>query len=1114
MGLLAQSVGGGGGKAGKGGATSGGVSPVTNATKLFGTLSAGLNLGASVTTPINGILKIGKLATEVYSAADELYALAQQMAGDPGSIGGATSIDIGLSIGGSGGAAGQGGDLTVGNTGQISTFGAQSDGVFAQSSGGGGGKGGAASSTDTSVDDGRAQAAIGIGGGGAAGGNGASVGAVNASGALVQTQGVLGFGVVAQSVGGGGGAGGNGGSVGVVNASGALVQTQGVLGFGVVAQSVGGGGGSAGLAGTVAGSLVSLSVGIGGSGGSYGVGGGVKVTNAGAIDTGGKHSIGILAQSIGGGGGLARTMTTDETFDPADIINNPQGRLGDVHGLTLSFSGSTNTTGDGGTAEVDVAGSVATGGRTAHAILAQSIGGGGGAAIGGQVLGGKSSGGTGNGNGNTVTVATTAGAVISTAGDGAYGILAQSIGGGGGLGGSLADVSAVQPLAGGTAAVSAGTGSGGQVAIGLAGTRLTTTGARAPAIYAQSLGGGGGLIAQAGTLFSGGAGGSGGGNGVSVTLVNSVIDASGVQSPGIVIQTNGSGGAAVSIDAQSAVTGGAVASAGQTMMAGAIHILQGSGNTVTNAGTITGAGTVNPIALWSDAAVQIDNSGTITGAIATAGNGSVLTNRAGGVLDPGATLALGTGGRLANAGTLHVGGTRTIGATTVTGDLSSTGTIVFDADLVRGVGDKLAVTGHATITAEIAVASPTMRNARLALVSAAGGVTLAPQLAATASANQLFTYRFESDGTTLYATPQAQLAAQASGLVGRQQSVAGHLQSLFESGEAFDTGFTALSKLASRQDYAKTLDSLSGKALGAMAVQRYQSSRRFVSDVIGACDAPCSWARIQAGQTRQDEAADAIGYDAQFQVFEMGGQIPIAEGLDLGGALAYEHSLLRDSDGSARIDGDTMLGAIGLHYRSGALQLVGSVDGGFGWYASRRSITVGRDSQPADARPRLWNLGMALAANYRMPLGANSYLKPFAAVRGANVRANGFAEDSLSPFALQFAARGNFAASGTIGASLGTRIVIGEDARLDPFVTAAVEFAGGTGWETRARFVGESGASDPFAVKARAPGTIGRFGIGAELTSGPDFALSISYTPEFGSHYTTQQGVARLNYRF
>ena len=57
-------------------------------------------------------------------------------------------MNVSVSVGGSGGAAGDGGAANATNTGSIATYGAQSDGIYAQSVGGGGGSGGAASSTE------------------------------------------------------------------------------------------------------------------------------------------------------------------------------------------------------------------------------------------------------------------------------------------------------------------------------------------------------------------------------------------------------------------------------------------------------------------------------------------------------------------------------------------------------------------------------------------------------------------------------------------------------------------------------------------------------------------------------------------------------------------------------------------------------------------------------------------------------------------------------------------------------------------------------------------------------------------------------------------------------
>ncbi|MET0745371.1 MAG: hypothetical protein ABWY78_18515, partial [Microvirga sp.] len=340
IGISVQSVGGGGGKGGKAGATAGGTNPVSNAKSRFDILAGGLNFGQTVTNLGDGVLQIGQIGQEIQATYDELNGIfSQPQAGQP-SAGSSVNINVGVSVGGSGGAAGTGGAATALNTGAITTYGAQSDAVYAQSVGGGGGGGGAASSTDKSANDTPVQASVGVGGQG--------------------------------------GAGGTGGTVAVTNGTGGTIFTQGVAAFGIFAQSVGGGGGEGSLAGTVNGSLKSLGVGIGGNGGSGGDGGAVSITTGdhttgSTVATTGKHGIALFAQSVGGGGGLVRTMTTDETFDPSKIIINPQGRLADIHGFSLTIGGRGGSFGAGGGVDVVVNGPVTTSGLDAHAILAQSI---------------------------------------------------------------------------------------------------------------------------------------------------------------------------------------------------------------------------------------------------------------------------------------------------------------------------------------------------------------------------------------------------------------------------------------------------------------------------------------------------------------------------------------------------------------------------------------------------------------------------------------------------------------------------------------------------------------------------------------------------------------------
>ena len=104
-----------------------------------------------------------------------------------------------MSIGGAGGASGDGGAVTFANTGRIATSGDGSTAVFLQSVGGGGGAGGNAGG-----------GTITVGGTGGASGDGGAVTATNTG--AIQTAGEQAVGIFAQSVGGGGGTGGSVGS--------------------------------------------------------------------------------------------------------------------------------------------------------------------------------------------------------------------------------------------------------------------------------------------------------------------------------------------------------------------------------------------------------------------------------------------------------------------------------------------------------------------------------------------------------------------------------------------------------------------------------------------------------------------------------------------------------------------------------------------------------------------------------------------------------------------------------------------------------------------------------------------------------------------------------------
>jgi hypothetical protein len=339
------------------------------------------------------------LGNPIPSGASTLPALLTSLSASAGgttNAGAAQSIGVTIGLGATGG-TGQlsAGSVLVGNTGDIATTGQMSEGILAQSIGGGGGKAGIANSAQTS---GSTQVAVTLGSSG------------DASGA--------------------------GGTVGVTNSAGASITTVGGTAPGIVAQSIGGGGGVAGISGSSTALLSGLSATLGASSWSAGSGGSVTVTNAGTITTLSHDAPGIVAQSIGGGGGLIKTLATDMDAGAGQVIDGGSYAIG----LTIAGSFSLSPTANaGGPVTVNLTGDLTTAGRNSYGIVAQSIGGGGGLVLGGTPNGtnffgsGPISGSADATTGVNVTLGNASGtpAFVATGGDGAVGILAQSIGGGG-----------------------------------------------------------------------------------------------------------------------------------------------------------------------------------------------------------------------------------------------------------------------------------------------------------------------------------------------------------------------------------------------------------------------------------------------------------------------------------------------------------------------------------------------------------------------------------------------------------------------------------------------------------------------------------------------------------
>lgn len=602
-GIYAQSVGGGGGSGGSAISLTAGVLNVIPAIAFGGAGSVGGNGGDVSVLTNTGDLNTAQIF-EIQTVGDNSPAILAQSLGGGGGVGGFTittavsvsGIATSLGFAGSGADAGSAGDVLVQAAGKLTTDGNSSSGIYAQSVGSGGGKGGFAVST--AVGGAVGSFSIAQGGSGGIGGNAGKV-TVN-SATSINVKGNQTNGIFAQSEGGGGGdtgfivnttqsilqtigismggktgSGGTSDQVSINNKGG--ITTEGEQSDAIYAQSLGGGGGKAGF--IVSNSLAPFGVtlSLGGDGGSGGKSGDVFVNSIGNLTTNGKQSSGILAQSIGGGGGdVAFTFTTPAFFDVGELGVSTIGRaiLGGANG------GTGNT---GGNVRVDGNGDITTNGNQSRGIIAQSIGGGGGKAatdveitlVGAAkgIMGLFSGGNVGASGGDGAaakTVKLDYEGSIHTSGAASDGVVAQSIGGGGGQGGNVLAVAVTATpaeLPGGTLSAVGGTGGTGNTSStvdvslksGLDGYTVTTKGDNSDGILAQSIGGGGG---SGGNVFIGSlnvkgstniqaVGGNGGNGGDStdslsnpaVRVINQGnIRTAGSESAGIVAQSIGGGG--------------------------------------------------------------------------------------------------------------------------------------------------------------------------------------------------------------------------------------------------------------------------------------------------------------------------------------------------------------------------------------------------------------------------------------------------------------------------------------------------------------------------------------------------------------------------------------------
>jgi uncharacterized protein with beta-barrel porin domain len=987
-------------------------------------------------------------------------------------------------VGGKGGSGATGGTVNLTSSSQIRTGGDWADGIVAQSIGGGGGVGGTATASGSLA---KADTDIGVGGGGGAAGNGGTP-TVTLSGS-VSTGGYSAYGVLAQSIGGGGGQGGDGS-----DSSNATVT-------------------------------IGAGSGVGGSGGASGNGDAVKVQTPGSatatVSTTGDDAHGIVAQSIGGGGaGGAGSSSATGTVD-----------------LKVTVGGKGGSSGNGGTATVDGAFDVTTGGDRAFGIVAQSIGGGGG--IGGTgssehilsiTIGGS---GGGSGNGDSVNVTLDSGSSITTSGKGAHAVIAQSIGGGGGIGGDasggLLDFTPSGSLD------NASSGDGGPVSVDVDAT-IRTTGESAFGILAQSLGGAGGFGGDQTGAFAGVTGDDGNSDTVTVTQAGS-ISATGENSIGIFAQSDAPYTPAdIDVTVNGSVVGGTgEQGTGVLIYNGATNTLTvssggsisaGSGTAVVYAGTIPVP--YATLAIVNDGHIDGNivnpnpaSSSTATALVAEGPNAIRLDNK--GTVQ-GAELIEAD---VTNRGTLVVGKAGEADATRIAGDLvqQGTGQIQVDADLGGGSSDELAVDGDAILDGSLKIVPlSALPGGEARVLSVGGGLTGDLQAAHSA----VFGYRLRRSGDDVrVAVTSADFRKPAEERSGNERQVADHVQSSWDAGGTAALGplFAALGVRAdaSGDDYGEALGDLS-LGVAAAPAARSQATMQAFADSLMSCptfedgtamlgEGRCVWAQFSGGRADQDADDGASGFDQDHVAYQLGAQGEIATDWYLGVSAAYRRDWFDSDDGRSSSDGDTLLGGVMLKRELGPWLFGAGLSGGYGWYDTHRRIDIQGFEAKADSDPDLQNVGLRARAAYSFDF-AQLYARPALDLDVVYTRQPGYNESGAGDLDLDVETSDQWGLVVTPSVELGGRIALPGTYVLRPYGRMGVSFGNQSGWTSSSSFDGAPDGAGTFDTDVPMDDIVARVAGGMQLDGENGLGVRLQYDGEFSANLTSHAGSLRVSWAF
>ncbi|WP_331326961.1 autotransporter outer membrane beta-barrel domain-containing protein [Methylobacterium fujisawaense] len=1009
-------------------------------------------------------------------------------------------------LGGTGGSGNIGGTAKIVNTGSVATADDAAYGLYAQSIGGGGGNG-----------------------------VGATVAGSQANKGLTLNL----------TVGGSGGTGARGGSVQVDNHG--SVTTAGAEAHAVVAQSIGGGGGSFSAPSAEADTPAAATPAAAAEGTESSkepAASQVQSQTKSEAKSGTKSDAQALADALLAALDIERIAPPE---DPAGVSE----RSG-----SLTLGGSGRVAGDGGGVTIVQSGTVATTGFGAVGILAQSIGGGGGLASvaagpgGHRYTFGIGGAGGASGSGGPVGVSLTAGAQVSTVGDAAPALLLQSIGGGGGYGGAHQAMGYAVPYA----LRDGSGGNGGTIRVTLEeGSAIRTSGAQSHGLLAQSLGGGGGLLLDLAGPAAGASGQSrlnatGKGGDISVASSGSII-ASGRDANAIFVQsgvqrTDGSlepdpeRGGRINLQVNGLVTGGSGTGA-------AIRIDGGRSTTIVIGGRAVVSAASGRAIVGAFSAGEINNYGTVIGDVdLAAGQAGGVTFVNGGFQNTGGTsailrtgpegvIALGPNGRLHNSATLDIGGVGKVARATVTGNFeqSAYGRMLVDVAPLAPEGalraDLLTVTGTASLKGLV---EPHLIDGllpgRYAFLRA-GQVVESGAMAVGSSLHSgavPISWSIVASGDTLSLVPRARFTEPTGvTLTPDQRSVAQGLQDAWDGNtRQLGTLYGRFLSVDSQKAYAAALDelkpesnqdSLTDRTLDTRkGLQRAMSCPAFSGTGTLLREGECVWGRITSAHTTLSATAEDGGYRQTALSYQTGLQTEFAPDWFFGLTGAYTRAIQSDPDRITGTTSDAGDVSAALKHQIGPWLLAASANLGYSWAENRRLIDFGGATATARSKSGILSAGGRLRASYQVLFG-DWYLKPYADLDLLYSYSPAYSETGAPGFNLDMRPVAKTLVAFSPMLEIGGRIDLDAGRWIRPYGILGVTLLSDDHFTGRASFQG-TGALGLFATESSIPDRLGEMGLGFQISLGGGIEVTGEYQGQVGDHFLSHAGTARMQLRF